>query len=105
MDRRSVWCRGSVEADCILTLQWDDTLIHHRQNCRLGTQLQLLEELLDEELVAGRHVEGFFDSGDEDCLLGMAIRKAIALPLGSLIRERESEKNVCFSLIYRMSCS
>ena len=45
-------------------------------------------------MVAGRLVECFFDSDDEDCLLGMAIRKAIALPLGSLITERR-DKNDC----------
>ena len=38
-------------------------------------------------------MESFFESDDEDCFLGMAICKAIALVLGSLIRKKK-EKNM-----------
>ena len=64
-------------------------LVSHRQNCRLGIRLQVFEEKwLDDETLAGRHVEYFFDSDDEDCLLGMTICKAVALLLGFGITQR-----------------
>ena len=87
-------------------------LVSHRQNCRLGIRLQVFEEKwLDEEVLAGCHVEYFFDSDDEDFLLGMTICKVVALLLGSLITERRNRCDwermydlVYFVLICQMSC-